>query len=43
MIPGIVFKDNEDQNIFATHLTLYPEIISFLSQKGYSILRLPQS
>ena len=41
MIPGIVFKDNKGQSIFATHLTLYPEIISFLSQKGYSILRLP--
>jgi len=43
MIPGIVFKDNNGQDIFATHLTLYPEIISFLSQKGYRILRLPQS
>ncbi len=41
MIPGIVFKDNKGQSIFATHLTLYPEIMSFLSQKGYTILRLP--
>jgi nucleoid-associated protein YgaU len=41
MIPGIVFKDNKGQSIFATHLTLFPEIISFLSQKGYRILRLP--
>jgi hypothetical protein len=43
MIPGIVFRDNIGQSIFATHLTLYPEIISFLSQKGYRILALPQS
>jgi hypothetical protein len=41
MIPGIVFKDNKGQSIFATNLTRYPEIISFLSQKGYRILRLP--
>jgi len=43
MIPGIVFKNNKDQSIFATHLNLTPEIISFLSQKGYRILRLPIS
>jgi hypothetical protein len=43
MIPGIVFKDNKGQSIFATNLTRYPEITSFLSQKGYRILRLPQS
>jgi len=43
MIPGTIFKDDKGQSIFATHLTLYPEIVSFLSQKGYRILRLPQS
>jgi hypothetical protein len=43
MIPGTVFKDNKGQSIFTTNLTRYPEIISFLSQKGYMILRLPQS
>lgn len=41
MIPGIAFKDNKGQGIFATHLTLYPEIASFLSQKGYRIFPLP--
>jgi hypothetical protein len=43
MIPGIVFRDSKAQSIFATHLGLTPEIISFLSQKGYRILRLPLS
>lgn len=43
MIPGIVFRDSKAQSIFATHLSLTPEIISFLSQKGYRILRLPLS
>ncbi|MFC1868732.1 hypothetical protein ACFL0H_11450 [Thermodesulfobacteriota bacterium] len=41
MIPGIIFQDNNAQNIFATHLRLPPEIIGFLTRKGYKILRLP--
>lgn len=41
MIPGIIFQDSNAQNIFATHLRLPPEIINFLTRKGYRVLHLP--
>ena len=41
MIPGIVFRDSKYQNIFATHISIPPEITNFLARKGYRILRLP--
>jgi hypothetical protein len=39
-IPGIVFRDNHGQNIFACHLKLPEEIVGFLYKKGYRILNL---
>ena len=40
MIQGIIFQDNDGQNIFATPLFLPKEIVSFISQKGYRLLQL---
>jgi LysM repeat protein len=37
-IPGIIFKGNNGQPIFATHLGIPKEIARFLSNKGYKIL-----
>jgi LysM repeat protein len=42
-IPGIVFKDDHGQNIFASRLKLPDQIVGFLSQKGYRVLRLAVS
>jgi nucleoid-associated protein YgaU len=42
-IPGIVFRDNHGQNVFASHLTLPQEIAGFLSRRGYKVLSLPLS
>jgi hypothetical protein len=39
-IHGIVFQDEEGQNILATHLNIPEEIALFLSQRGYHLLRL---
>ena len=39
-IPGIIFRDNHGQNIFASHLELPGEIAGFLSKKGYKILNM---
>jgi len=39
-IRGIVFQDEEGQNILATHLNIPEEIALFLSQRGYQLLRL---
>lgn len=43
MIPGIIFQDNKDNTILATHLKLSPAITNFLTVEGYSILLLPLS
>jgi LysM repeat protein len=40
-IPGIIFRDYEDRDIFATHVNIPEEIPSFLNSKGYRILFLP--
>jgi len=42
-IQGIIFKGNNGQPIFATHLTISNEIARFLSNKGYKILSLALS
>ena len=42
-IRGIVFQDNEGQNILATHLNIPQEIALFLSQRGYHLLQLSSS
>ncbi len=39
-IPGIVFRDNHGQNVFASHLKLPDEIAGFLSRRGYKVLSL---
>ena len=39
-IPGIIFQDRSRQPVFATHLRLPGEIVSFLSRRGYEILSL---
>jgi LysM repeat protein len=39
-IPGIIFRDQNDQTILATHLRIPDELASFLSRKGYKILSL---
>ncbi len=40
-IPGIIFRDHEARNIFATHINIPQEITGFLHDKGYEILFLP--
>ncbi len=39
-IPGIVFRDNHGQNVFASHLKLPDDIAGFLSRRGYKVLSL---
>ncbi|MGE5842572.1 MAG: hypothetical protein ACM335_09860, partial [Deltaproteobacteria bacterium] len=43
LIPGIVFKDNRGQNVFASHLKLPDDIAGFLSRRGYKVLSLAVS
>jgi hypothetical protein len=43
IIPGIVFRDNHGQNVFASHLRLPDEIAGFLSRRGYKVLSLAVS
>jgi LysM repeat protein len=40
-IPGIIFRDHEARDIFATHINIPEEITGFLDSKGYIILFLP--
>jgi hypothetical protein len=40
-IPGIIFRDQKDRDIFATHINIPEEITGFLHGKGYKILLLP--
>jgi hypothetical protein len=42
-IPGIVFRDNHGQNVFACHLKLPEDIAGFLSSRGYKVLSLAVS
>jgi LysM repeat protein len=42
-IPGIVFRDNHGQNVFACHLKLPEDIAGFLSRQGYKVLSLAVS
>jgi LysM repeat protein len=42
-IPGIVFRDRKGKSVLTTHITLPTEIVTFLSQRGYTILSLPLS
>jgi hypothetical protein len=42
-IPGIVFRDNHGQNVFASHLRLPDDIAGFLSRRGYKVLSLAVS
>jgi hypothetical protein len=37
-IPGVSFRDDQGQNIFATPIRLPEEVAGFLSHKGYKIL-----
>lgn len=39
-IPGIVFRDRKGRSVLTTHITLPAEIVTFLSQRGYTILSL---
>ena len=41
-VPGISFYDQEGKNILATDKNMPKEIISFLNQKGYTLLELSQ-
>jgi LysM repeat protein len=41
-IPGISFHDQERKKVLATDIKMPVEIVSFLNQKGYSILELGQ-
>jgi len=41
-IPGISFQEHEGKRILATDQNIPEEIVSFLNQKGYSILELSQ-
>ncbi len=41
-VPGINFYDQEGRHILATENKVPPEIISFLNQKGYTLLELSQ-
>jgi hypothetical protein len=40
IIPGIVFKDNRGQNVFASHSKLPNDIAGFLTRRGYKVLSL---
>ncbi len=42
-IPCIIFRDNNNQKILATHLVIPYEIVSFLSQRGYKVFDLTLS
>jgi hypothetical protein len=42
-IPGIVFRDNHGQNVFACQLKLPEDIAGFLSRQGYKVLSLAVS
>jgi len=42
-IPGIVFRDRKGRSVLTTHITLPAEIVTFLSQRGYTILSLTLS
>jgi hypothetical protein len=42
-IPGIVFRDNQGRNVFASDVHLPNEIAGFLSRKGYKVLSLALS
>jgi hypothetical protein len=42
-IPGIVFRDRRGRPVLTTHITLPTEIVTFLSQRGYTILSLTRS
>lgn len=42
-IPGIVFRDRKGESVLTTRITLPTEIVTFLSQRGYTILSLPLS
>ena len=42
-IPGIVFRDNRGQNVFASSLKLPDDITEFLSRRGYKVLSLAVS
>ena len=42
-IPGIVFRGNNGQNVFASHLRLPDDIAGFLSRRGYKVLSLAVS
>jgi len=42
-IPGIVFRANNGQNVFASNLRLPDEIAGFLSRRGYKVLSLALS
>lgn len=42
-IPGIVFRDRKGRSVFTTHISLPTEIVTFLSQRGYTILSLTRS
>jgi hypothetical protein len=42
-IPGIVFRDNHGQNVFASHLRLPDDIAGFLTRRGYKVLSLAVS
>ena len=42
-IPGIVFKSNQGQNVFASPLKLPDDIAEFLSRRGYKVLSLAVS
>jgi hypothetical protein len=41
-VPGISFYDKEGKHILATDKKIPTEIVSFLSQKGYTLLELSQ-
>jgi len=43
IIPGIVFRDNRGQNVFASHSKLPDDIAEFLSRRGYKVLSLAVS
>jgi len=42
-IPGIVFKDNQGRNVFASPLRLPDDLAGFLSRRGYKVLSLAAS
>ncbi len=42
-IPGIIFRDNQGRNVFASDVRLPNDIAGFLSRKGYKVLSLALS